>query len=319
MIKTLSYTLLISLFFIAPFIGTATLNINEIFTIGTLSNQIFFELRLPRVLMAFMTGATLALAGLLFQSLFRNVLMTPYTLGVSSGAVLGAGIGIKLGVSTLFFGVAAITFFGFLGAMLTVLLLLWLSRYLSHDRSNSFLLLGIALSFFYTSALMITYYLSTIIESHMLLRFTMGSLSIIGYTYPLIVTVTTLLLLTVLHVKRFELHLLALSEEQARLKGINSEKIRLHLLIIASISVGILVSLTGPIGFVGLVVPHIVRTLYKKNITKLIIPTFFMGGLFLVSCDAVARVMSFSTEIPIGIITSLIGGPFFIYLIITRK
>ncbi len=319
MIKFITLALLLLALLIAPFIGTATLNISEIFTSNTLSHQIFFELRLPRILMAFMAGATLALAGLLFQSLFRNVLMTPYTLGVSSGAILGAGIGIKLGVGTLVFGVAAITFFGFLGALLTVLLLLWLSRYLSHGRSNSFLLLGIALSFFYTSALMIIYYLSSIIESHMLLRFTMGSLSTIGYTHPLIVTATTLLLLAVLHVKRHELHLLALSEEQARLKGINSERLRLHLLIIASISVGVLVSLTGPIGFIGLVVPHIVRTLYRRNITQLIVPTFFMGGLFLVACDAVARMLSFGSEIPIGIITSLIGGPFFIYLIITKK
>ncbi len=319
MLKIFTIALLLTVFMLAPFIGAVSLTISEIFTAQTLSNQIFFDLRLPRVLMAFMAGSTLALAGLLFQSLFRNVLMTPYTLGVSSGAVLGAGIGIKLGVGTLFFGVAAITFFGFLGALLTVLLLLWLSRYLSHDRSNSFLLLGIALSFFYTSALMITYYLSTVIESHMLLRFTMGSLSIIGYTNPLIVSVTSLLLLVVLHVKRYELHLLALSEDQAKLKGVNSEKLRLHLLIIASISVGVLVSLTGPIGFVGLVVPHIVRSLYQRNITELIIPTFFMGGLFLVACDAVARLLSFGSEIPIGIITSLIGGPFFIYLIITKK
>lgn len=303
----------------APFTGSVSLNISEILTAQTLSNQIFFELRLPRVLMAFMAGATLALAGLLFQSLFRNVLMTPYTLGVSSGAILGAGIGIKLGAGALFFGVGAITFFGFLGALLTILLLLWLSHFLNHDRSNSFLLLGIALSFFYTSALMIIYYLSSITQSHMLLRFTMGSLSTIGYTNTIIVSITTLLLLIVLYLKRYELHLLALSEDQAQLKGVNSHKLRLHLLIIASISIGMLVSLTGPIGFVGLVVPHIVRSLYERNITQLITPTFFMGGLFLVACDVVARLLSFGSEIPIGIITSLIGGPFFIYLIITKK
>lgn len=319
MSKYLTYSLLFMILLIAPFIGTATLKFSEIFTVGTLSHQIFFELRLSRVIMAFMSGATLALAGLLFQSLFRNVLMTPYTLGVSSGAILGAGIAIKLGIGALFFGVAAITFFGFLGALLTVLLLLWMSRYLSHDQSNSFLLLGIALSFFYTAALMVIYYLSSVVESYTLMRFTMGSLSIVGYTYPLIVTFAALLLLSVLQVKRYELHLLALSEEQARLKGVNTERLRLQLLIIASVSVGALVSLSGPIGFIGLVVPHIVRSIYQRNITQLIIPTFVVGGLFLVACDAVARLFSFGSEIPIGIITSLIGGPFFIYLIITKK
>ncbi len=194
----------------------------------------------------------------------------------------------------------------------------WLGRYLKHDQSNSFLLLGIALSFFYTAALMILYYLSSVVESHMLLRFTMGSLSIIGYSYPLLITATSLLLLSVLHVKRHELHLLSLNEEQAQLKGLNTQKLRLQLLVIASVGVGVLVSLTGPIGFVGLVVPHIIRTLYKRNITQLIIPTFFMGGLFLVACDTVARGVSFGSELPIGIITSLIGGPFFIYLIIKK-
>jgi iron complex transport system permease protein len=316
--RYLLVTLLFLIVGIAPFIGNATLDIGDIVTAGTLSHQIFFELRLPRMLMAFMTGATLALSGLLFQVLFRNVLMTPYTLGVSSGAILGAGIGIKLGIGTLFFGIGAITFFGFLGALFTVVLLLWLSRYLQHNQSSSFLLLGIALSFFYTAALMILYYLSSVVESHMLLRFTMGSLSIIGYSYPLLVTLTSLLLLIILHVKRHELHLLSLNEEQAQLKGLNTQKLRLQLLIIASIGVGVLVSLTGPIGFVGLVVPHIVRTLYRRNITQLILPTFFMGGLFLVACDAIARGVSFTSEIPIGIITSLIGGPFFIYLIIKK-
>lgn len=314
--KTLTLCILISLAVIAPFIGTVSLHISDILISGTLSHQIFFELRLPRILLAFMAGATLALSGLLFQSLFRNVLMTPYTLGISSGAILGAGIGMKLGLGTLFLGIGALSLFGFLGAVLTVVLLLYLSRFLHHDRSNSLLLLGIALSFFYTAALMILYYLSSAMESHTLLRFTMGSLSTIGYTTPLLVSTTAILLLVVLHVKRYELHLLALSEEQARLKGIASEKLRLMLLIVASLSIGVLISQTGPIGFVGLIVPHMVRTLYRHDVSRLIVPTFIVGGLFLVVCDLIARMLSTGSDIPIGIITALLGGPFFIYLIL---
>jgi len=319
MSKTLTLVILLLLAAIAPFIGTVSLNLQDIFVPGTLSHQIVFELRLPRMLLAFMAGATLALSGLLFQTLFRNILMTPYTLGISSGAILGAGIGMKLGLGSLFFGIGAISLFGFFGAVLTVILLLYLSRFLHHDRGNSLLLLGIALSFFYTAALMILYYLSSAMENHMLLRFTMGSLSTVGYTTALLVSGATLLLFGVLHVKRHELHLFALSDEQARLKGIASERLRLKLLIIASLSIGTLISQTGPIGFIGLIVPHIVRTLYRRNVSRLIVPTFFVGGLFLLSCDVIARSLSAGSDIPIGIVTALLGGPFFIYLIVTKK
>jgi len=319
MSKIAALSLLLCITLLSPFVGTVALNLNDILHSGTLSHQIFFELRLPRMLLAFMAGATLALSGLLFQTLFRNALMTPYTLGISSGAILGAGIGMKLGLGSLFLGIGAVSLFGFLGALLTVLLLLYLSRYLHHDRGNSLLLLGIALSFFYTAALMILYFVSSAMETQTLLRFTMGSLATIGYTIPLLISSTAILLLSVLHVKRYELHLFALSEEQARLKGIDSERLRLQLLLVASLSIGVLVSLTGPIGFVGLIVPHIVRTLYQKNISRLILPTFVLGGLFLVVCDLIARVISIGSDLPIGIITALLGGPFFIYLILNRQ
>ncbi len=318
MSKTTLLGILLAMAALSPFVGTVSLTLTDIMTSGTLSHRIFFELRLPRLLLAFMAGATLALSGLLFQTLFRNALMTPYTLGVSSGAILGAGIGMKLGLGSVFLGIGAVSLFGFSGAVLTVLLLLYLSRYLQYDRNNSLLLLGIALSFFYTAALMILYFLSSAMETHMLIRYTMGSLATIGYTYPLIVGITTLLLLSVLHVKRYELHLFALSEEQARLKGVHSERLRLQLLLVASLSIGVLVSLTGPIGFVGLIVPHIVRRLYQKNIAQLILPTFLVGGLFLVVCDGIARSISIGSDLPIGLVTALLGGPFFIYLILKQ-
>ncbi len=319
MSKLLLIALLLCITLLSLFVGTVPLQLNDIVSTGTLSHQIFFELRVPRMLLAFMAGATLALCGLLFQTLFRNVLMTPYTLGISSGAILGAGIGMKLGMSTLFLGIGIVSLFGFLGALFTVLLLLYLSRYLHHDRSNALLLLGIALSFFYTAALMILYFLSSATEIQTLIRFTMGSLSTIGYTMPLLISCTALLLLSVLHVKRYELHLFALSEEQARLKGVDSERLRLQLLLVASLSIGILVSLTGPIGFVGLIVPHIVRRFYQKNISQLILPTFILGGVFLVVCDLIARSLNTGSDLPIGIITALLGGPFFIYLILKRE
>lgn len=303
---------------LSPFAGTATLDFNALFETGSLSQRIFLELRLPRILLAFISGGTLALAGLLFQTLFRNALMTPFTLGVSGGAVLGAGIAIKLGVSVAL-GISAISLFGFMGAFSTVVLLIVLSRYLKRAEQESLLLLGIALSFFYTSALMVIFYLSSFTETATIMRFTMGSLSIVGYDTVITTSIFAGILLSTLWLKRFELQLLSISEEQASLKGINTQQMTYLFLIISSLAIGVLVSLTGPIGFIGLIIPHMLRKIYQRPVSSLILPTFILGGLFLLACDTLARYFSTGSEIPIGVITALIGGPFFIYLIISRQ
>lgn len=310
--------LLIFILILSPFIGAVTLNISEIFNPDSLTSKIFFDLRIPRVLFAFFAGVILALSGLLFQTLFRNALMTPYTLGISSGAVLGAGIAIKLGLGAIAFGIAAISIFGFIGAMLTVFLLIYLSRFLKSSQHESLLLLGIALSLFYTSALMIIFYLGDAMQNDMLIRFTMGSLSVIGWQNPIVLGVIAFVLFFSVYLYRFELQLLSISESQATLKGIDTKKITLVLLIVSSLGIGTLVSISGPIGFVGLIVPHIVAKIHPSTVNKRIIKTAFFGGFFLVLCDTIIRAISTQSELPIGIITALIGGPFFIYLIITR-
>lgn len=317
--KTVLYALLLAVLTASPFIGTVSLDPAALLHADSLSHRVFFELRLPRIGLAFFAGATLALSGLLFQSIFRNVLMTPYTLGVSSGAVLGAGIAIKLGLGSLFLGIAAVSLFGFAGAVLTVVLLVWLARYLRHSAQVSLLLLGIALSFFYTSALMILYFLSDFVETTTIMRFTMGSLATIGYGWLAPVAATSLALLGVVWLRRFELQLLGVSDEGAQLKGVNTRRLSLELLLAASLAVGTLVSVTGPIGFVGLIIPHIARLLYRRSVERLIAPTFMLGGLFLVAADAFARLIGGGSEIPISIITALVGGPFFIYLILKSR
>ena len=310
---------LLGVLIISPFIGAASLDIGDIFDTSTLSWSIFFELRVPRVLFAFFAGAILGVSGLLYQSLFRNPLMTPYTLGISSGAVLGAGIAIKLGLGTLVFGVTAISVFGFLGAIFTVFLLIYLSQFLKKSHSESLLLLGIALSLFYTSALMIVFYLGTAMQNDMLIRFTMGSLSIIGWQHPLTLGVIALILVSVIYLYRFELQLLGISDESASLKGVDTKKVTVLLLLVSSFAIGSLVSISGPIGFVGLIIPHIVAKLYPSSVNNRIVKTALFGGFFLVFCDTLTRVLQTQSELPIGIVTALIGGPFFIYLIISRS
>jgi len=312
--------LLLSIVLIAsPFIGAVDLDASKIFSTDTLAHAIFFELRIPRVLFAFAAGSILALSGLLFQTIFRNALMTPYTLGISSGAVLGAGIAIKLGLSGLAFGIAAVSVFGFIGAMLTVFLLIYLARFLKHSHFESLLLLGIALSLFYTSTLMIIFYLGDAMQNDMLLRFTMGSLSIIGWTHPVAITIIALVLFLTIYLFRYELQLLSISDESAKLRGVNTKKITLLLLIVSSFAIGTLVSISGPIGFIGLIVPHIVAKMHPATVNNRIAKTALFGGFFLVFCDTITRGLQTQSELPIGIVTALIGGPFFIYLIISRS
>jgi len=318
MLKLLLWLFLVFIAIISPFAGTADLDYNALFESGSLSQRIFLELRLPRILLAFVVGGTLALAGLLFQTLFRNSLMTPFTLGVSGGAVLGAGMAIKLGLG-LILGISAVSLFGFMGALFTVVLLIILSRYLKRAEQESLLLLGIALSFFYTSALMVIFYLSSFTETATIMRFTMGSLSIVGYESVITISLIAAILLCFLWLKRFELQILAISDEQASLKGIDTKRLTYVFLIITSLAIGVLVSLTGPIGFIGLIIPHMIRKLYQRSVSELIFPVFLLGGFFLLACDTLARYFSTGSEIPIGVITALIGGPFFIYLIISKQ
>ncbi len=319
MAKYLLWFSLLLILFSSPFFGAVSLDISQVFHTGTLESSIFYELRLPRVLFAFFAGLILSLSGLLFQTLFRNALMTPYTLGISSGAVLGAGIAIKLELVTLIFGLSAVSLFGFVGALLSVFLLLYLAQFLKTAPHTSLLLLGIALSLFYSSALMIVFYLGSPIQNDMLLRFTMGSLSIIGYSEPLTIAFIGILFLFSIYIYRFELQLLSISDEGAKLKGVDTKKVSFILLIIASFAIGSLVSISGPIGFIGLIVPHIIAKLYPSSIKERIGKTALFGALFLVMCDTLTRIIQTQSELPIGIVTALIGGPFFIYLIISKS
>lgn len=319
MSKYIVWIVLLCVLVLSPFVGAVNLDFSEILESHSLAWNIFFDLRIPRVVFAFFAGSILALSGLLFQTLFRNALMTPYTLGISSGAILGAGIAIKLGLGAFVFGIAAITLFGFFGAIVTVFLLIYLSQFLHPNQQNSLLLLGIALSLFYSSALMIIFYLGSAMQNDMLIRFTMGSLSVIGWRDPLFLGVFAVIVFMNIYFYKYELQLISISEDQASLKGVNTKKATLLLLIFASLGIGALVSISGPIGFVGLIVPHIVAKLYPVTITHRIVKTALFGGLFLVFCDTVTRLLPTQSELPIGIMTALIGCPFFIYLIIRHK
>ena len=311
--KYLIYTLSLILILIAPFFGQIPIEIYNLNNPITVDYKLFWDIRLPRVLVALFAGAILALGGLVFQSLFKNPMSTPYTLGVASGSTLGVAFAIVFGFSSL------LSLFGFLGALLTVIILFALTLKLKSYETNALLLVGIALAFFYNAALMILFYLSDESQSFEIIRFTMGSVDVVGLenALPIILASLGLLLVTLFYKK--ELKLLLTSNDYAYLKGVEVKKVNTILLISVSVAVGVCVSITGPVGFVGLIIPHIVKTIYQKSAEQLIIPIFFYGGVFLVVSDLMARNLGSSSDIPIGILTAFLGGPFFIYLIMRKK
>lgn len=298
---------------LSPFMGQIDISVQNIFDITKMDYQVFWELRVPRTVLAFCTGAVLALSGLVFQTVFRNPMSTPFTLGVASGATLFTAIGIVLGFSSL------ISVWAFLGSLLTIILLFVIAGRFNSLETSSLLLVGIALSFFYSASLMVLFFISDLQESYEIVRFTMGSLDIVGFKDVIWVAGAALFILLLVKNYTKQINLLLVSYEFAQLKGINVRKTNYILLFSVSVVVGICVSITGPIGFVGLIVPHIIKTIQKQSAHRLILPIFFYGGVFLVFCDMIARNLGTASDVPIGVVTSFLGAPFFIYLIMRRK
>ena len=301
---------------IAPFLGEIALNLNEIFDTSTITYKVFWELRVSRVLLAFFVGGILALSGLVFQIIFKNALITPYTLGIASGTTLFTAI------SIVFFPTMFLPISSALGSLLTVVILYFISRRINKDSiavsTNSILLIGIALSYFYSSALMLVFYLSNLEQNYSIVRFTLGSLDTVGFTSVMTVAIASAIMYFVIFSNKAKIKLLLISNDTAFLKGLNVHKLNLLLLIVVSLVVGVSISFVGPIGFIGLVVPHIIKLIYKQSADKLIFPVFFYGGVFLVISDLIARNLNTASSLPIGVVTAFIGAPFFVYLLIKR-
>ncbi len=301
----------------APFLGDTSIIYKDVFDSSTTSYTIFWDLRVPRIILAFFVGAILSLSGLIFQTIFKNALITPYTLGIASGTTLFTA------VSIVFFPTVMLAISGVLGSFVTIIILYLISQKINKSSivvsTNSILLIGIALSFFYSSGLMLVFYMSDLQENYSIVRFTLGSLDVVGFNSAVIVSSISLILLAVVLSFKEKIKLLLISNDTAFLKGLNVNRINLTLLIVISLAVGISISFVGPIGFVGLVIPHIIKLIYKQSAHKLLIPVFFYGGLFLVVADFISRNLNTASSLPIGVVTSFIGAPFFVYLLIRRN
>jgi iron complex transport system permease protein len=277
---------------------------------------IFWEIRLPRACLAWVAGAGLAAAGMAFQAMFRNALATPFTLGVSSGASLGAAIGVRLGWGAALWGVSGVTIGAMAGALLAIATVYGLTRSKRDCSTGDMLLAGVAVNFFFSSLILLIQYSADFHDTFRILRWLMGGLQMVGFDATLrllpFVTAGTVILAVLVG----ELNLLSVGDELAASRGVAVGRTKMLLFLATSLMVGVIVSICGPVGFVGLMCPHICRLIVGPDHRRLLPATLLFGGAFLVVCDTVARTVFTPTELPVGIFTSFLGGPFFLWLLL---
>lgn len=283
---------------------------------GDPSGVIFWRIRLPRVLLGWIAGAGLAVAGMVFQAVFRNSLATPFTLGVSAGASLGAALGMRLGLGGLILGFSVLNLGAMMGALAAIGLVYGLTRLRRNCSTSTMLLAGVAVNFLFAALILLIQYSVDFYDTFRILRWLMGGLEMVGYAAPLQALVVVVPVIAVLAILSFELNLLAIGDELAISRGMNVVRVRTALFFLVSLMVGVLVALCGPIGFVGLICPHICRLIVGADHRRLLFACMWFGGAFLVVCDTAARTLFAPTELPVGIFTSLLGGPFFLWLLL---
>ncbi|MDR1040864.1 MAG: iron ABC transporter permease [Deltaproteobacteria bacterium] len=299
---------------VSPFFGLSIISPADIFVPDNPDAEVFWRLRAPRAAAAFLSGAGLALSGMVFQAFFRNPLATPFTLGVSSGASFGASVYFFVGGHFLVrLGGVGPLFASLVGAGLSMFLVWSITRVKGGFSTVIMLLAGVVINFFFSSLVLFVQYLSDSHDSLRIMHWLMGSLAGLETARLADLAFVILAGLAVIRLMASEIDLLTAGEEIAASRGVRVGFTKLKIFLAASIMVGSVVSLAGPIGFVGLMVPHACRLTLGWSHRILIPAVFFTGGCFLVLCDLASRVILAPAEIPIGIVTSMLGGPFFLW------
>lgn len=274
---------------------------------------IVWSLRMPRVIAAALVGAALGVAGALFQAVLRNPLADPYVIGTAAGAQVGVIIGLLLPFQVLLFGFGPVQALSFVGALGTVLFVYSIARVGGRTPVVTLLLAGFVVSSFLISGTTMLAYLSGRIDE--VLAWTMGSLDVSAWdqlaaTGPIIVIAIALA-----YVVSDRLDVILLGEEQATYLGIRVEGLKLAAIVLASLLTGLAVTLAGVVAFVGLIVPHAARLLYGPRHRVLIPSTAGLGAVFLIVADIIARAAIPPTPLPLGVVTAVIGAPFFLHLL----
>jgi iron complex transport system permease protein len=286
---------------------------------GTLSvdrttSMILTKIRLPRILLAGLVGFTLSLGGVVFQALLRNPLAEPFILGISSGAAIGAIAGIMLGLGFT----VGVPLLSFITALATILLVMGISSRHGGLESSTLLLTGVIVNAFFTAIIM--FFIATVSDSrlHSMLFWLYGDLSQSKYVQLSISLPLVLIVSGIIYLFSRHLNLMVGGEESALQMGVEVEMVKWISFIGISLITGVVVSFSGIIGFVGLIVPHLMRMILGPD-HRLLIPASALGGaIFLVAADTVARTIISPSELPVGVITAFLGAPFFIYLLRKR-
>ena len=280
---------------------------------------IVWQVRLPRILLAFLVGGSLAGVGVALQALLRNPLAEPFVLGISSGAAFGATLAMLLGVGNTFLGVSTLPLWAFAGGLLAIMVVYRISVAYRMLSVHTLLLAGVILNALFSALIMFAISIADPTQAFKMMLWLMGTL-----TVPEFWTLVTLLVylacgFLILFWLARPLNILTLGDESARSLGVEVDRIKKLVFVTSALVTGAVVSIAGLIGFVGMVVPHAVRMIIGADHRLLLPVAALAGGAFLTVADTVARTALAPTELPVGVVTALIGGPFFIYLLVQRR
>lgn len=316
----ISFLLCSLVILLAPLIGSTAVSLRRALADPTsLDAEIIWQARMPRTLFAACVGGALAVAGVVFQAILRNPLASPFTLGISGGGSLGAVIAILLGFEVTFLGFSFLPLASFLGALAVVLLVYFLSTSSAGLSPLTLLLSGVVLNYVCASLILLIHYFSNFTQSFMMLRWMMGGLDIYDYSVFTSLAPFFLIGLPLLFYLSRYLNVLSAGEDWAVSRGINVKRLLSLEYFGASLLTGSVIAFSGPIGFVGLIVPHMLRLVLGADHRILLPASFFLGGAFLIVCDIFSRTILAPTEIPVGIFTSILGGPFFLWLLLRNR
>jgi iron complex transport system permease protein len=314
----LSIAVLIAALILMPLIGSARIDYGRALAGMSPDREILFQACIPRVLLAGLAGGTLALAGVIFQALLRNALAEPYTLGIASGSSLGAVAAICFGWQVTA-NLPAVWISAFLGAVLVLFVVVGIASEARHLSSFTLLLAGVTINSICIAMILFLQNLATIGQAFSIMRWLMGGIEVTDYSTITALAFVLLPACLLLFWYARQWNLLAVGEEFAAARGISTSRLMLAGYLSASLITGCVTALTGPIGFVGLIVPHAIRLRFGADHRLLIPCSFFLGAAFLAVCDTLARTILAPTEVPVGVITALMGGPFFLWLLRHRR
>lgn len=287
--------------------------------VAVTTSVILLQVRLPRVFLGFLVGSCLASVGVALQALLRNPLADPYVLGVSSGAALGVALAVLFGIGTTVLALSVLPICGFVGGLLALLVIYRMASTYDRLPIHSVLLAGVILNAIFSALIM---FITSIMEpnrSFGMMAWLMGSLT--APAYPTLAALSAYLSvgLVLLFKQVRRLNILALGEEPARSLGIDTERTKRFIFLLSALVTGAVVSFSGMIGFIGMIIPHAVRLVVGADHRLLLPASALVGGMFLMLADTIARTAFVPSEVPVGIITALAGGPFFVYLLVWRK